>query len=217
MLQKGCVCSRTFVDLIGKIFGRLTVISYLGKNKKAQREWVCQCVCGQKLTLTTASIFAGHTNSCGCLQKELLIARRRIHGESRSKEFRIWSRMKGRCESPAYHHFKDYGGRGITVCERWQRFQNFLDDMGRCPPKMSIERKDVNGNYEPSNCKWATAIEQANNRRNSLILTFNGKTQTVSQWSRELGFIAGTIGRRLARGWAAGKALSTPLKPSRWH
>lgn len=131
----------------------------------------------------------------------------------RIPEYNAWHSMKKRCFSSGCKAYKNYGGRGITICERWMDFKNFLNDMGRKPShKHTIERINNNGNYEPSNCKWATAAEQNRNKRNCISFEFMGRRQLIADWSKELGYDRTLIIDRLGRGWSVEKALSTPPK-----
>jgi hypothetical protein len=146
----------------------------------------------------------------------------KIHGErvrsgKRSPEYITWDHMKGRCLRKNHVRYKDYGGRGITVCDRWLLFQNFLEDMGRKPsPSHTIDRIDNNGNYEPGNCRWATVATQQSNRRDNAKITFVGKTLTISEWSRELGIPITTISLRIKRGLPVEQILTQGhLKPNR--
>jgi hypothetical protein len=163
------------VDLTGRAFGRLTVIaralcSTLTSGRRLTA-WVCRCACGAVVDVPTQQLASGRTKSCGCLRVDLGHAKRRTHGESSpghwSPEYRAWSGLIQRCTNPKNTDWANYGGRGITVCDRWRRsFEAFLADMGRKPtPSHSIDRKDVDGNYEPGNCRWATPSQQASNRR----------------------------------------------------
>jgi hypothetical protein len=131
-------------------------------------------------------------------------------------EYDTWSRLKQRCLNTKCSDYKDYGGRGISICERWlNSFDCFLSDMGLRPSKThSIERKNVNGNYEPSNCIWATPEQQQNNRRNNRIIEFNGKRQSMMLWSLEIGINYRTLQDRLVNGWSIEKSLCTPVR--RW-
>lgn len=162
---------RARIDLRGQTFGRLTVRAMVASNSAGQSIWACQCACGELLSVAATHLRRGAVKSCGCLRRELGIERllrspRRTHGATETVEYETWQRMIQRCTNPNSEVFEYYGGRGITVCERWRKsFENFRADMGLRPEGMSIDRKDVNGNYEPTNCRWATAIEQRLNQR----------------------------------------------------
>lgn len=175
-----------FQDLTGKRFGRVLVISRAENGKHGAIRWLCLCDCGKYNTSFASGLKQGIVNSCGCLHKEVLKKigeKRRTHGLSKSKESYAWQHMRARCYSKKNPQYKNYGARGITVCERWFSFENFLSDMGFAPSKdHSVERIDVNGNYEPGNCKWATWKEQQRNRTNNHLIEFNGETKTLAEW-----------------------------------
>src|SRR5262245_38243903 len=168
-------------DLTGQRFGRLLVV---GRQSK---KWECRCDCGQTKFIEGYSLRAGLTKSCGCLHNELLAARNHKHGDtkrgSRARENRIWTNMLSRCYNPRATDYSYYGGRGITVCLRWEEsYPAFLADMGRCPPGHSIDRINNDGNYEPGNCRWASLVEQARNRRGRLSRwTLDGTPTTIAE------------------------------------
>lgn len=154
------------IDMIGKKFGRWTVLERGKNNKYGQAMWLCRCDCGKEKTVGGAELRSGNTHSCGCLRPSLSAKKATTHGASRTSEYHIWNTMKGRCSNPRAEKYKDYGGRGITVCEHWHKFENFIADMGPKPtPIHSIDRIDNEGHYTPDNCRWATPKEQMSNQR----------------------------------------------------
>ena len=157
--------------LHGQRFGRLIVEDHVGKTNKGHSLWRCLCMCGQHITVQRTALLWGFSKSCGCLRREATRNRFTTHGQTGTFEHRVWKEMRKRCFNPKSSIWKYYGGRGISICARWSSFENFLADMGISPSLThSIDRINPNGNYEPTNCRWATKKEQANNRRNSLIL-----------------------------------------------
>lgn len=204
-------------DLTGTTFGRLTAVCVAKDRLHERLAWECICGCGRKLTVTQNALQRGNTKSCGCLKLEMIGARRLTHGMSRTPEYNSWSAMKDRCGNPNNQDYANYGGRGIVVCERWAgSFENFLADMGHRPfPRATIEREDVNGNYEPGNCRWASQKEQTNNKRNNVLLTLNGTTKTVAEWVVSSGLTRTTIEGRLQRGWTIAESLTLP-KSHKW-
>lgn len=162
--------NRPLKDYAGQRFNRLLAIRLIEREPVWNDHlWLFRCDCGNEPSLRIKSVRIGHTKSCGCLHSEGVAARNTTHGLSRAygSEFRIWKGMRARCSNPRHNDFKLYGGRGISVCDRWSDFAAFVEDMGPRPAGLSIDRINVNGNYEPGNCRWATAKEQANNKRNS--------------------------------------------------
>ena len=199
-------------DYTGMTFGMLLVLGEAQRTNKDRRVLV-RCECGKEKTAKLDNIKNGHTKSCGCL-KVSSAALRIKHGYARqgkrgSSLYSIYRDMRTRCENSNYKEFYLYGGRGINVCQRWRNgFIYFLEDMGERPQGMTIERIDVNADYSPSNCKWATQIEQANNKRNSVFLTYNGETLTIAQWSIKLKINAGTLYSRNSKGYSVENILT---------
>lgn len=191
-------------DLTGKSFGRLNVIMYDHTDKWKNAQWLCKCVCGNQLTVSTHDLVKGHTKSCGCLQKEKASEAKSKHGQSESRLYAIYKNMKARCLNVNNRYYKNYGGRGITVCDEWKNsFESFYDwamDNGY-REDLTIDRIDVNGNYEPSNCRWATMKQQNRNRRNSRMIESNGEMKTLQEWSEILGMTRTTLSRRLSAGY----------------
>lgn len=208
-------------NLSGMRFGRLTCIKPVGRYEKGRSIiWQCKCDCGKTINVIGGSLRSGNTQSCGCLQKEKAAAsgrESRKHGMIYSGLYKSWAHMKARCLHKSNKSHKDYGGRGIKVCDEWMEFVPFMEwaMANGYQNGLTIERVDNDGNYEPSNCIWATPIIQANNKRNNRRLTLNGKTMTVSQWASALGINASTLHSRLCSGWGTEKALSTPTSKSK--
>lgn len=205
-------------DLSGKTFGRLTVIQQV-ESVGLHLRWECACSCGQIKDVRGGHLVCGKIRSCGCLQNEVRIAVHTKHGFARKNqrrtEYKSWTQMLARCYNPAHIEYHRYGAKGVTVCEKWRSsFKSFISDMGEKPTqKHSIDRHPNNkGNYEPGNCRWATAKQQQRNRSNNRLITAFGKTLTLAEWNENAGFQAGVIGNRLQRGVPIERALTQPLR-----
>ena len=195
---------------IGEKIGRLTVVECIGNKNNGAKIYKCLCDCGNTKEVVGIELRRGHTKSCGCLFKEVQLKTVTKHGQRYSRLYSIWNGIKKRCENPNCSNFKNYGGRGITVCNEWKEsFQAFYEWAMKngYSHNLTIERIDVNGNYEPSNCKWTTIKEQANNKRNSVYIEYEGETHTISEWSEILGIKSGTIYSRIYRGFPSEKVL----------
>ena len=201
-------------NIIGQRFGRLVVLSRVENSAGGQARWICECDCGSLTVARGVKLRNGHTSSCGCLQRERAKEAATTHNMSKTcPEYKVWNGIKRRCFNKAEKCYPRYGGRGITMVDRWLSFENFLSDMGPRPsPNHSIDRIDNEGNYGPDNCKWADAKEQANNRRSSHFITYDGLTLTVTQWENKLGFPNHTVHSRLRLGWPIEKILTTPVR-----
>lgn len=200
------------LDLVGHKYGRLTVLSKAGKNHRGEVSWKCHCDCGTLATVRAGHLRSGNTQACGCLGVERHKAAgeaNRTHGHSqRTRTYTVWVSMKARCYNRDHNRYHRYGGRGIRVCDRWVgSFENFLSDMGECPAGMQIDRKDNDGDYEPGNCQWSTAGEQANNRSTNRIVVYQDRSMTLAEASREYAVPYETLKQRLNRGWPVNRAL----------
>lgn len=201
---------KRFQNLWGRTFRRLLVVELIGRTRKGRAYvWKCLCSCGDYTTARSGDLTSGDTKSCGCLKSETAGSINRTHSLGHTLIYQTWWRMLNRCRNPLSQDWKHYGCRGISVCERWQTFEHFLADMGEKPtPKHSIERIDNNGNYEPSNCRWATPHQQQMNKRNNVRVTFKGETMCASELARRLGLKTYTVLSRLRRGYSLEDALT---------
>lgn len=159
-----------YFDLTGQQFGQLVVVERASEPARGPVLWKCICNCGIEKIVNSANLRNGTTNSCGCLRRLKASEKFKTHGMTSSPTYRAWSCMRTRCKNPRATNYSSYGGRGIDVCERWESFENFLQDMGTKPNDMTLDRINVNGNYEPKNCRWATKQEQAKNKRKCKLL-----------------------------------------------
>lgn len=190
-----------FKDLTGRKFHRLTAISRAHNSRSNQTQWLCRCDCGNEIVVRSASLLNGHTKSCGCYNDEIrkINTDQTTHGMSHTRIYHIWSKMKDRCLNPNARIYKYYGGKGVSMYEDWMDFENFYRwaiEHGY-NDSLSIDRIDVDGNYNPSNCRWADKITQMNNTSRNVRVMYNGETFTVTQLERKLGFKRGTLEQRI--------------------
>lgn len=186
------------INMVGRKYGRWTIISFFDHRPKRMVRWLCKCDCGNEKVVEGAQIRRGASLSCGCIRSEMLSVRATKHGHTGSRTYICWMNMKARCYNKDNIGFMNYGGRGITVCKRWlASFENFIADMGEVPDGMSIDRRENDGNYEPDNCRWATKIIQQNNCSTNHIVTLQGITDTIANHARRMGLKYMTLFKRI--------------------
>ncbi len=196
-----------FEDLTGQTFGYLTVINRAENNKYNRAQWLCECDCGTRKIIDACSLKSGNTKSCGCHKNDY----NRKHGGKGTRLYDCWCQMRYRCENPNNQAYSDYGKRGISVCDEWHDFSIFRDwaYQNGYDHSKSIDRIDVNGNYEPSNCRWTDSKVQMNNRRNTPHYECDGKSMTMSEWSQETGIPRSTIYNRMKKGMTFEQAIKS--------
>ena len=204
--------SQRIKDITGMRLGRVNVLRFDRVDGRGKAPWIIKCECGTVKSMDGGRLTRGEAKSCGCLALEVRIKTgkatiRHGHGNEHSPTYRTWQSMLSRCRNPNTTCFNRYGGRGITVCERWNEFTAFLEDMGIRPNGKTIERKDANGNYEPDNCRWATPKEQQNNMASNRRLEWSGCNLTVSQWAEKLSINKATLFSRIRQGWPVQEVL----------
>lgn len=199
------------VDLTGAKFHRWTVVGGYQRIDK-QSYWLCRCECGTEKIVASGSLKNGSSKSCGCYRSETVKNKETTHGLSKSPEWNTWSNIKQRCYNQNNERYREYGGRGIKVCERWlESFENFYEDMGNRPEGMTIERIDADGDYCPENCRWATWHEQRRNKQDTDMIEFDGKIMCLSDWAAYVGISQPLLWKRIhSLGWNVEKALTTP-------
>ena len=221
--KKSCGCERfpKVIDLTGKRFGKLTVLSRCG-YKSGRTAWLCKCDCGNEKVIVGHNLLKGMTTSCGCVHKENTSKASQKHGMSATRIYGIWIDMKNRCSNPNCERYERYGGRGIKICDEWSgengaenfirwAYENGYNEnapFGEC----TIDRIDVNGDYSPENCRWITNQEQQYNTSRTRILEYNGETLTTKQASERFGIGQELIRLRLSRGWGVKKTIETPIR-----
>ena len=202
------MANKNIESMKGKRFGKLRVLQFAGINQHRKRLWRCLCDCGAFVIVIGSSLRSGATSSCGCVMRIHSVT----HGQSRARgglgspEYRVWAVMLSRCKPGV----RNYGARGIKVCERWKSFENFFIDMGRRPsPRHSIDRIDNDGDYEPDNCRWATKRQQDRNRRTNHLLTLGDETCCLTEWAEIIGITPQALSDRLKSGWSIRQALTS--------
>jgi len=203
----------TLDNLAGKRFGRLTVTE-IHKSVKRKTFWTCKCDCGGTTEVTATNLKSGNTKSCGCYRQAFTTTRNTTHGLGRPPEYTVWAKMRDRCENSNNPSWVHYGGRGITVCERWSKFENFYADMGTRPTDdHQIDRIDNDGPYAPENCRWATRVENCSNRRNTVKIEWRGEVDTIPGWARKIGIPQYALWMRIRRlGWDLDRAMTEPVR-----
>lgn len=199
------------IDRAGQRYERLVVVERAPNrsDRDTNARWLCQCDCGNTSIAYGQDLQRGKVKSCGCLNAERI----KRHGKATSYVYGVWKQMIQRCENPKNPAYHNYGGRGISVCEEWHDFEAFFSDMGDRPKGYSIDRIENDKGYSKENCKWSTMSEQLNNTRRNRMVTLNGRTQTMEQWSQETGIGWHTLRQRIDRlGWPVELALTTPVK-----
>lgn len=205
---------RTAIDLTGRKVGRWTVLAQLPVTRsasgKVSRYWHCLCECGTERAVMHTSLRAGVSLSCGCLQLEKTSEAKRKHGMSKTRVYGVWLSMRRRCQDPKNRKYHLYGGRGISVCARWDAsFEAFLEDMPGYEPRLQIDRIDTDGNYEPGNCRWTTNKENARNRRKTVMVTWGGEIVPLIELAERLGLRFEKVwARYCVYGWPLERALS---------
>ena len=198
------------IDLTGRRFGRLVVVERAENSADGRARWLCRCDCGQSKTVLGEHLKKGRTKSCGCAKSESSSKRFKKHGGRNSKLYRNWSNMKDRCNNPDCKAYRDYGGRGIKVCEEWtddfSAFQKWALANGY-KEGLTIDRKDNNKGYSPDNCRWTDRKIQGNNKRNCRYITYKGQRKTVAEWSEITGIPHETLLYRLNHGWETERIL----------
>lgn len=210
------------LELSGQVFGRLTAVSICGSTSSGQKIWLCQCACGGEARTTATKLRSGHTLSCGCIQRERAASANTKHGlltrSSKRDLIDSYGNMLDRCYNENSEHFHHYGGRGIHVCDRWRfgeggktGFQCFAEDVGERPNGLTLDRRDNDGPYEPSNVRWASRKEQARNRRSNLLIPLGAELVSVAEYAERTGIKYSTLINRIRRGWQPSQ-LTAPLK-----
>jgi hypothetical protein len=213
--------ARRHFDTICSKYGRLAILKILPERNSGHIMAACLCDCGNEVTVSLSSLRAGRTKSCGCYRKEVTYNTWSTHGLCKTRLYSIWTDIKRRCYNSANKRYNCYGGRGISVCDEWLNdFPAFYDwaNQSGYAAGLTIDRIDVNGNYEPANCRWATWKQQANNTTRNHMLTYKGETLTLSQWEERTGLNRDLLKDRINKlHWSDERALTTPVREDKRH
>ena len=206
------------IDLTGKNFGRLTAIKTIETGNNRRTKWICKCDCGNTIVVRTDALTSGKTKSCGCYKKDKVKERFFKHGLSNTRLYNSWADMKARCNHKNCCSYKDYGGRGIKVCDEWNGKNGFAEFSkwaleNGYSDNLTIDRIDVNGDYNPDNCRWIPKSEQSSNTRRTKKYEYMGETHCISEWAKIKGMSVSTLTNRLKRsGLTIEQALNEPLQ-----
>lgn len=215
---KSCGCRAFQSDITGEKYNMLTAVrtSYK-KNPKSSYYWWFKCDCGNEKEILKSYVIKGTVKSCGCLAKRKSAQRAKktftTHSQTKTETYVVWQNMKSRCSNPKSISYENYGSRGISVCDRWQEFENFIEDMGLRPPNRSLDRIDNDKGYFKENCRWVTVQQQSNNKRNNFLIEWCGKKLNCREWEKETGITASVIRERIKKyNWTIEKSLTTKIK-----
>lgn len=214
------------IDLTGTVFGRLTALRRVGEDRQGRARWLCACTvslggCGSEHVATCDSLRQGDVLSCGCLRRSAIGLRSTKHGHAagyeKTSEYQTWRSMRARCYRRSNKAWPQYGGRGITICDRWRDdFAAFLADMGPKPsPSHSVDRIDNDGPYSPENCRWATGTEQGRNTHRNVVVEYGGRSLCIAEWAEVTGLSYTSLRKRLGRGWTIERALNFAQRVTR--
>lgn len=202
------------IDLTGQRFGRLVVESFAYADKDRHSMWNCKCDCGSKIVAKGSNLRGGRTQSCGCLHREIVTEQSRKHGKTNTRLHSIWQNMIDRTERKSNRQYKDYGGRGITVCKEWrddfEAFYEWAMNHGY-KDNLTIDRINNDRGYSPDNCRWSTRKQQGRNRRSNHLISYNGEIKTLTEWAEQLQVSCDLLRDRLKCGWTVEEALETPV------
>lgn len=206
-------------DLTGMQFGELTVISLAVDIPGKKKKWLCRCSCGNECVVAASNLRSGHSKHCTQCGYKLTAQKETKHGETGTRLYGVWNAMKTRCQNPNTKEYRDYGARGISVCDEWQDSATFFEWAKRSGynENLEIDRIDTNGNYCPENCRWVPRIENANNKRNNKFITYGEETKTLAEWARYYGVNYKNLSRNILKGYSLPDAVERLKSGERTH